>query len=431
MSRSIPKLVERTAARRGAGGRRSRGAARGAPRRRGSAYVLALGLGMTITVIGLAWLTLGRISVRTASDCEDWLGARTLAFSAAEHALIQIERTEDWRTTYAGVTVEKSLGNGTFRWQLVDEADGDLTDDPSDPVTILATGFLNRARYALRLETTIKGVPLEVLATCAASGKRTLNNQTVTLTGAPLSINKKLENLGTINGDVETIAVKKQGTIHGTLTTGITPKPMPDGSVFDTYQAMAVQIPYTGDIQGVVLSPGSNPWGPTNPDGLYYIDAGGADLHIKESRIHGTLVVKCAPKKVFLEDAVLLHNYRSDYPVLIVDGDVEMKHNSATLDLSESVCATNFNPPTAPYEGESDADQSDSYPNEVRGLVHVKDDALIAETARFRGTIICEGDLDFEGNSQIIYDSTIYQDPPVGYSEGAKPRPETWSRVVD
>ena len=406
----------------------------GRQKRRGSVYVLVLGVGMVLTVIGLAAISLGRIRVRTVSASQDWLEAQALAFSAAEHALVQIEKTEDWRGELAGKTIEKPFGRGTFRWQLVDPEDGDLTDDTTEPVTLLATGLVHEARYALALHTTIEGVPLEALRTCIAAGGdvQVKSKESVTLTGGALSSNKTVDNKGEIYGDVEAESLKGKGKVSGTVTTPTPPKAMPNQGVFDSYKAKAVQIPFTDKIEKVVLGPANNPWGSPSADGLYYLDTGGKDLHIKESRIHGTLVVKCAPKKVILEDALLLHNYRSDYPVLIVDGDVDIKIKSRQQELSESACGTNFNPPGAPYEGGADGDQADSYPNEIRGLVHVTGKLTIKETARLRGTVICEGDVKFQGDNEIIYEPAIYQNPPAGYTDGSgKPRPDTWTRVVD
>ena len=408
---------------------------RRANRRRGSTYLMVLGLGMIVTICGLGAITVGRIHLRAASDSEDWLAAQALAFSAAEHALTRIAETSDWRTAFDGVTTTKSLGRGTFQWSLADESDGDLTDEDSDPVVLSASATVNRASYSLRVDLAMVGGGLEALGMClAAKGKVEVKDDEATFTGAPLSSNNKvdIEDDATIYGDVHADRVMGDGEVVGTVVTPSPPKDMPSSGVFDSYVAKATAISGIDKIEEKLLSPSSNPWGATNPDGVYYINTNGKDLTIKNARIYGTLVVKVSGKTVKIEDVVFLKNYRSDYPCLIVDGKVELLYKSATEVLDESDCDTNFNPPGTPYNGQTDSDKSDTYPNEIQGLVHVTGSLLIKETARVRGVVICENQVTFEGYNEIIHDPSIPANPPEGYSSGgSEPRINAWSRSVE
>jgi hypothetical protein len=209
--------------------------------------------------------------------------------------------------------------------------------------------------------------PLEALNTCLhASGKVQIKGgRSLTVVGAPVSTNGILDNDELIDGDAEADSIDDMKTITGTLTAPVPNKQMPASSVISDYIARATVIPYAGAIDKKVLTAGSNPWGPVDPNGLYFIDTGGGDLQIKNTRIHGTLIVRTDGGSLFVEDTVLMQNYRSDYPVLIVDGDVYIRHKSADLQLSESVCAMNFNPVGAPYEGATDGDMLDEYPSEI------------------------------------------------------------------
>lgn len=119
--------------------------------RRGSVYLLVLGLSMLVTVIGLGSVAVSRLTARTVSEGKDFTDARMLAFSAAEHAFTRINADTNWRTTFNGQTIQMSLGRGTFSWHITDESDGNLTDDPTEAFTIWTTGTVGRASYSMKV----------------------------------------------------------------------------------------------------------------------------------------------------------------------------------------------------------------------------------------------------------------------------------------
>ena len=45
----------------------------------------------------------------------------TLALSACEHAMTQMNNTDQWRANLIGVTVQRTLGAGSFTWRVIDE----------------------------------------------------------------------------------------------------------------------------------------------------------------------------------------------------------------------------------------------------------------------------------------------------------------------
>ena len=402
-------------------------------RRRGSSYIMIIGVSMILMVIGLSVATVARINTRNISADNDWAEAQTLAFSGAEHALTTLQATADWRTKFAGGETAVNMGRGTFRWSVVDEIDGSLDDDSGDPFTIIARGTVNGAAYAVGLNCAVEGAGMAALKTCAHSGgKMDVDGEHVlTVTGAPVSTNRKLtvDKKAVLNGDVEAEWVSDKGKITGTVTAPADAKALPDENVFEMYRKMATEIHPGRKIEKTVLAPGLNPWGKPNPQGVYYIDYGHDKAEIKNARIHGTLVVRCKTLKI--KDNVLMHSYRSDYPVLIVDGDLELSLKSDS-DLDEKKVKVNLNPPGAPYDGLSDTDGNDTYPSEIRGLVHVMDDLKMKGTTRVRGVIICNDKAKFEdGNNEIIHDPKLYDHPPLGYtSDNSKIVPQGWKRVV-
>ena len=121
------------------------------PAREGAVYALVLIVALLLTVIALAGVSINRVNARANADSGDWSEAQMLAYSGAEHAMAMINADSSWRTTYATATVQKSLGRGTFSWRLVDQTDGNLTDDPTEPFVILSTGTVGNATYTLRV----------------------------------------------------------------------------------------------------------------------------------------------------------------------------------------------------------------------------------------------------------------------------------------
>ena len=412
-------------------------------KRRGSTYIAALGLGLILTIVGIAIVALSRVGTRSMRDTGDWAKAQQLALSAAEHALAKINSDSNWRTTYQGQTVTNSMGDGSFSWQVIDEVDGDLTDDEDEPATMMATGTVNNAEYTFRVPLMPLAEPLDLLRACLSSGgpikvHRFLFGRggDVRAIGGPLSANTYTRNNGAdIYADVETDTYVGQYPVSGTVTLASEAKEMPADDVFESYRLQATTINPGLFMHKKVLTPETNPWGANNPKGFYYIETQHG-LVIDKSRLHGTLIVKCLNwwANVWVMDNVLLENHDPLAPVLIVDGDIILEVDSGGHDLSESSCGINLNPLGAPYEGDTDADQSDTYPNEIRGLVHARGKVFIGRTTRIRGMMIAEDRIEIIGRNpkEFIHDSSIYTDPPIGYySATRKVRPGGWSQSVD
>jgi hypothetical protein len=380
---------------------------------------------MMVAVIGFTALTLGRIRTRAMAGTDNWVEAGHLAFSGVEYAITIMNDVPTWRSAFlhgSSVPVlNQQLGGGSFEIVLVDEEDGNLADQPSDPVRLYGIG---RVGDAVRVHSVLSQPAhgLDILRTAVHAGVeiQVKSGDELILTGAPASTNGNMRNDQILYGDVETVTVSGGGTTTG-VTTITAPKQMPDAGVFDMYCGMATQIPYIGHLLGGVLAPGYNVWGPTNEDGLYFIDTVGHDIDIEGVRIHGTLVVRAPGKKVRLREAVFLKNYRSDYPALLVDGELEIRMKTESFSLAETTWGVNFNPAGAPFEGVSDVDLTDTYPNEVYGLIHATNQIIFAETPRIRGTVISDYRIEIDGPTHIIHDRSLYEDPLLGYADPLSP----------
>ncbi len=405
-------------------------------RNRGSIYLFVLASSLLITILGLGSLAFVRIQMRSIRLVREGAEARACAVSAIELGRLQIKQDSSWRTTLPNGTWfdNKALGAGRFTLEGRDPTDGVLSDSAYEPLVLTGTGTRGAARHKAQVTLVANVQPLAALNTClCASGLvKTNAGKRLTALGAPVCTNGQLNNDGVIDGDAQAQSIDHSGTITGTLTVPGSVRPMPDASVFTTYTNKATPVPYAATIEKVVLAPGCNPLGPTDPNGLYLINTGGGNLTIRNVRIYGTLIVRAAGQTVTIDDAVLMQNYRSDFPVLLVEGNLIIRPNSVTGMLSESG-NTNFNPTGAPYNGVTDADQTDQYPDEIRGLVHVKGSLRLQQTARITGVVICEGTVTCEETDTIIYDASLYASPPQGYTyvDGMKISPGSWKQVVD
>ena len=404
----------------------------------GSVYFHVLASSLLVTLIGLAALSAARLQTRMVQRAKDYAKARSGAVSAVELGLLFVAQDPKWRDGWpSGVWLsDKQLGDGTFTLEGIDPQDGDLTDSPYEPLVLTGIGSKGIARHKTQVTLVPVIEPLEALNTClhASGDVQVKGGKRLTVVGAPVSTNGVLDNDELIDGDAEAGSIDSVNTITGTLTVPAPAKPMPDAGVFADYAARATTIVGITQIDKKVLTPTSNPWGPADPNGLYFIDTGGSDITIKDSRIHGTLAIRTGSnKKVVIDNAVFMQNYRSDHPVLIVDGNLEIKHNSCDYSLSEVSCSTNFNPVGAPYDGESDDDMLDAYPNEIRGLIHATGYVHLYDSARIVGAIICEDEARVEGTNTIIHNPGLYASPPEGYTfvERMKISPGSWKQVVD
>lgn len=401
-------------------------------------YVAVLGCAMIVAVIGLSALMATRVERQYARGTGDFAQARLYAQSAVEMGLHRIANDPNWRSTYPNGVWESNqlIGDGTYTLEGTDPDVQPLNNNDMDQLVLTGTGMQGDARY--KLQVTLDAVidPIEALRTAIHAGSITVTGgKALTATGAPVSANGLLQLDGgaTVTGDVEAGSLSNGGTITGTITVPAPPKDMPDAAVFSMYAGIATPMAAPTAIDKAVIAPGLNPWGATNPEGVYMISMAGGALNITDSRIHGTLVVQMNGGTVVLDKAVLLQSFRADYPVLIVDGNVELLFPSDGNSLSEPVLATNFNPAGAPYEGASDDLQDDTYPSEIQGLVHMTGTLRLATTARVRGVVICESAVTADDNNEIVHDPDLYANPPWGYTTPPvmKISPGTWQRVVD
>jgi hypothetical protein len=124
--------------------------------------LLALFAVTIASVLALSFLSAQSTSLGIARNIQNHSRARYVAESGLELAVAYIRSDEDWRTNQLhGIWVaDEASGEGTFT--IIGEdgedtdgdgtvnGDGDLADDPADPLTITVTGSVNGASHVVR-----------------------------------------------------------------------------------------------------------------------------------------------------------------------------------------------------------------------------------------------------------------------------------------
>jgi len=107
-------------------------------RRRGTLYVAVLSTALIVTVIGLAALLGARLLQRATSLTENAVRADIQAQTTIDRALLRLVNDATWRARYINDTwtAPETLDGVTTSFKLVDELDGNLANDPNQPVRL-------------------------------------------------------------------------------------------------------------------------------------------------------------------------------------------------------------------------------------------------------------------------------------------------------
>jgi hypothetical protein len=419
-------------------------------------YVAVLSAALIVSVIGLSALAVVRVQRLGAEGTNDLAAARFYARSAIEMGLHWIDSDANWRTNRPnGVwAADVPTGDGTFTLEGTDPDALALDNDPADPLVLTGIGVKGKARYKLQVTLASESQGLTCLEVSLHAGNDMIFDRPTTILGAQIisANNSVTATFSTINPDVEAVNSINGGSYTGATTTGITPREMPDpATAFDSYVTNGTAIdllslPASMDqtiryLRRIVLSPNSNPHGPTNARGIYVIDCLGVSLIIEECRIVGTLVIRNGGGATGIFRPVNWNPAVANYPALMVEGNFLFK----TLDaqLSEVSTGVNFNPVGTPYLGATDGVPDDVYPSIINGLVYVSGDA--SDNSSFtrtavNGVLLIGNTLTLNPSSNndpiyldLTYDQKYYNNPPPGF--GLPPTivvsPGSWQQVVD
>lgn len=408
--------------------------------RAGYLYIAVLMTTTIVAVIGLAASSVAHLEMNSVAQSSDVVQSLALARAAVEEALLRLNNDPSWRTTYThnveAPNPAEAVSSGTIAFKLLD-SDGNLADDVSDSIELVGIGRVGATTSVERVRLYPTGQALTCLEAslcCEAQIKPAFSADVTTNQFVSSNNNVDASSTGcSIVGSAQAVN-SILGTITGTSTTGITPRQMPGSDVFDYYKDNGTWIDYSslpsGKIENAVLSPASNPFGMmTNAEGIYVIDCGGQNVEIKNSRIVGTVVLLNPGTNCQVTNSVRWDAVVANFPALLVDGNIALRHGSGNLD--ENTLSTNFNPVGTGYGGSEDSDTTDTYPSEIRGLVFVNGQLANNSSGGnpVNGVVVCQS-MKLWSSCTFTYRSTFLDYPPPGFSSGNPMRisPGSWQK---
>jgi hypothetical protein len=187
------------------------------------------------------------------------------------------------------------------------------------------------------------------------------------------------------------------------------------------------------------IGPGLNPFGPTNAQGLYWVDCGGNKIVIERSRIKGSLlIINPGSGSMIGAGPIHMSPAKPGYPSLLVHADTPANADftiaATNRALSEAEEGFNFNPTGVSHESlGTDGDTYDTYPSEIQGLVLVEDDLTTQNSPLIRGSVITGDDVTTSGGSlEVDYRPDALYSPPPGLTGTNKQvsRPRSVRKVV-
>jgi hypothetical protein len=172
-----------------------------------------------------------------------------------------------------------------------------------------------------------------------------------------------------------------------------------------------------------VLSPSVNPFGATNPEGIYKIDCGGQRLTIERSRIVGTLLlINPGPNSGIADGPINWSPAVAGYPALLVDADdpstLQFNVRATNRVLSEAEQLVNFNPAGAAHEqfGSDTNELNDIYPSVIRGLVAIEGDFIFQNQPYLLGQLLVGRSItNSSGELDVEYQADSLLNPPPGF----------------
>ena len=421
-------------------------------RRRGAAYVAVLSLSILLTILCVGSIMAVRSQVRSVMLENDTADARAYAMAAIELGRWMIASDSNWRTDYKSSAgnnwfVNRAVGRGTCALNVVNP-NGALDNASTDPVILTGTGYAGNATQFVSVTLNAQVTPYTCLtsAMCAGGGIA-FGSTTVNPTGALIASNAGItasivSPYATINPNVQAVTTITGQTYNGTSVSGAAALTLPDPNhVFDYYKANGTAISYSSlplkagapALTNVLLSPASNPYGSTNASGIYVIDCAGGALNVLSTRIVGTLVVLNCSGGLTLQSTNNCVPAVSNYPCVLVQGNLTLKMNNSTNLSDNSTSLINYNPPGTPYpwpNGTSDTTYTTTYPNRIAGLVYATGN-LSTNSNQYVDMAMVAGSTTHLSSLTLSYNSSFYANPPPGFCTiQMVVAPQSFRRVV-
>ncbi len=267
-------------------------------------FFLVLALAVLTLAASLAMVA-GTVAQQEA--CMAARDGRTLEWTARSGLQWALWRTYSdplWRTTLpvnangAWTTQPLSVGSGSFTVYGTDPVDGDLTDDPTDPVSLTVRASVGQT--VVEYLATLEPYTHPVLAFAVFSANKHIVFKNAPVIEAPVRGNAALSDDKTTTVDVtaggrlETLTGQNVSNTLLPYTTFV-PEEMPSlAPDFDWYASRATLLS-TKSISRASLTESSlyisGDVFPPNPDGIYLIDGSTDNVSLKDVYLRGTLLI--------------------------------------------------------------------------------------------------------------------------------------------
>ncbi len=395
----------------------------------GSIYILTLVSALVLMGLGLG-LALNILQYRRASRSDLKIEeARIYAELGIRHALRYTIDDSNWRQHLNSGTWLQDItaGAATYSVTGIDTADGVLPNNDSDPVKITCTATVEGVTRTIQVNT--RQQPYEILRYAVVAGGDVDISSYARVTGNVAS-NDDIHKSGDyswIVGNAEAVdTIYETSHITGTVAPGSAAREFPSqSSIFSYYQA-ATPIAYRSSMERILLSPTKNPYGSTNPDGLYKMNCANQKVVIKQCRIVGTLFLINPRSDSRIEISINWKPARPDYPALIIEGPcLEI---ITYQDLKEyEIGYVDLNLP-----GESGYGSAlNTFSNEINGLVYSTGNLILEQTIQIKGSLIALGEIDLRDYSRCIYNASVYDNAPVMFHmPSLYPVAGSWTQVL-
>jgi hypothetical protein len=147
---------------------------RSGPRsRRGSAYLVTLGVSLIVSTVALSGALAVRVQLQQSNFSDDVVQAGLNARAGLDMALYRINHDASWRSHASNWATDQTLAVGTYNFTMTDPTDGNLTDTPTDPVVVVSTGKSGSTVQKLRARLAATTPGYDCLKSAAHSGLAT------------------------------------------------------------------------------------------------------------------------------------------------------------------------------------------------------------------------------------------------------------------
>ena len=372
-----------------------------------------------LVVVTLAAMEEMALETRAAQNRNAVRQAYMCAHTGIDYCLYLSRQSAAWRTAFGNGDwlSDYDAGGGAVTVSVLDPGGGAISSDPADPVRMTATATCGPAKRTVSaLAQPPPGLALKYVLCSMSSTDLWLK--------AGVRVYGDLRTTGKVDGDTNVSLAGNIYTAPGKdvddflvdadtrliETSRTVPAPTVD---FTWYKSIAqrLTLPTEGGeyvIYDARLTPDYNPFGFTSEQGLYWFDAGGAEVHMENACVIGTLIITNA-KKTRIRKGYYHTTYAAKYPALLSDSDiaVEIEYN-----LDENGRSVDFN---------GDGDTNDFMVSQIRGVIYSTKKVIGMQRGTapgpfyFSGAVVANEVIMIGPAFHIAYDPQLAETPVAGF----------------